>query len=121
MPQPPTKLRSKPGNRSVDIPSIAPETGQNFPEIVSKSDIGGIDALFQQAGLVRHRREKAAEGARRARFKSATPEELSPPPPVPAVAPNGVQWFPVPRWKKVPWLWHGFSTRRGGVSRTYCT
>ncbi|HEX4286388.1 MAG TPA: peptidoglycan editing factor PgeF [Terracidiphilus sp.] len=23
-------------------------------------------------------------------------------------------------WKKIPWLWHGFSSRRGGVSRAYC-
>jgi hypothetical protein len=41
------------------------------------------------------------------------------------VVPNGVQWLPVPGWdrsgrEKTSWLWHGFSTRKGGVSRAYC-
>ena len=36
------------------------------------------------------------------------------------MAPNGVQWLAVPAWDGIPWLWHGFSTRRGGVSRAYC-
>src|ERR1700686_1469884 len=121
MPQPPKIRRFEPGNRRADTRSIAPEIGQNFPETESESDIGQIDAQFQQAGLVRHRREKAAGVARRTHFERATPEELSPPRAVPAVAPNGVQWLPVPEWKKFPWLWHGFSTRQGGVSRTYCT
>jgi YfiH family protein len=31
-----------------------------------------------------------------------------------------VEWLPVPAWKRIPWLWHGFSTRRGGASRAYC-
>jgi hypothetical protein len=26
----------------------------------------------------------------------------------------------VPAWEKMNWLWHGFSTRRGGLSRAYC-
>jgi polyphenol oxidase len=117
MPQPPKKPRS---NRGANIGPIAPETGHNFPETGSKSNIGEIDALFQQAGLVRHRRKKAVGAARRARFKNATPGELSPPLPVPTLAPNGVQWLPVPGWKRIPWLWNGFSTRCGGVSRTYC-
>ena len=40
--------------------------------------------------------------------------------PTPRVAANGVGWLGVPGWQKVPWLWHGFSTRRGGASRAYC-
>jgi YfiH family protein len=39
---------------------------------------------------------------------------------VPALSANGVEWFPVPGWDEIPWLWHGFSTRRGGVTRAYC-
>jgi len=32
-----------------------------------------------------------------------------------------VEWLPVSRWnRRIPWLWHGFSTRREGVSRAYC-
>jgi polyphenol oxidase len=38
----------------------------------------------------------------------------------PEVAANGVEWVAVPGWKKMSWLWHGFSTRRGGVSRAFC-
>jgi polyphenol oxidase len=41
-------------------------------------------------------------------------------PPVPTIAANGVEWFPVPGWEEIQWLWHGFSTRRGGVTRAYC-
>ena len=40
---------------------------------------------------------------------------------MPVVARNGVEWLPVPGWVGVPWLWHGFSTRRGGVSQAYGT
>lgn len=40
---------------------------------------------------------------------------------LPAVAANGVEWFPVPGWDEIPWLWHGFSARRGGVTRAYST
>ena len=94
--------------------------GQKIPEFGSKSDIAGLDNLFATAGLVRSRREKPAGVARRSRFQPATPEELSPPAPTPAVAANGVQWLPVPGWNAIPWLWHGFSTRRAGVSRAYC-
>lgn len=51
---------------------------------------------------------------------SRSAKKPSPVPPVPRVAANGVQWLPVPAWEKLGWLWHGFSTRRGGVSRAYC-
>jgi copper oxidase (laccase) domain-containing protein len=53
-------------------------------------------------------------------FEHATPEELSQAEPVPRVAPNGVQWLPVPGWEKIHWLWLGFSTRKGGSSRAWC-
>ena len=38
----------------------------------------------------------------------------------PRVAANGVQWLGVPGWSRMGWLWHGFSTRKGGASRAYC-
>jgi YfiH family protein len=86
--------------------------------------------LFHKAGLVRNRRGTAsgeADQARldrarpdRARFDRATPEELSRAAPPPRVAPNGVQWLPVPGWERFPWLWQGFSTRKGGCSVAYC-
>jgi YfiH family protein len=99
--------------------SSGTETTQKSPEIESKSDIEGLDRPLEGAGLVRSRREKTAGVAKRARWP-LTPEELSPVPPPLRVSRNGVEWLPVPAWNDIPWLWHGFSTRRGGVSRTYC-
>jgi YfiH family protein len=54
------------------------------------------------------------------RLQRSTRQELIPPAPFPCIAPNGVQWLAVPAWEKMNWLWHGFSTRRGGLSRAYC-
>lgn len=42
-----------------------------------------------------------------------------PPRPTTRRAANGVAWLPIPGWN-LPWLWSGFSTRLGGVSRAYC-
>ena len=83
-----------------------------------------IDSLFQKAGLVRSLRGKTGGrlslGSRVELFDRAAAEELCQPAPTPRVAANGVEWLPVSGWKRIPWLWHGFSTRRGGVSRAYC-
>jgi hypothetical protein len=54
------------------------------------------------------------------RMKRSTQQELIPAAPLPCIAPNGVQWLAVPAWEKMNWLWHGFSTRRGGLSRAFC-
>jgi hypothetical protein len=87
--------------------------------------IKAIDKLFQQAGLVRNLRGNAAGVTRRMRFERAAQQELVSVAPVPSIAPNGVEWLAVPAWaksgrEKTSWLWHGFSTRRGGLSRAYC-
>ncbi len=82
--------------------------------------VKAIDAVFRQAGLVRNLRTKTEGVERRMQFERATAGELSRFPLDPRVASNGVQWLSVPRWDKTYWLWHGFSTRRGGVSRAYC-
>jgi YfiH family protein len=79
-----------------------------------------IDKLFETAGLVRNLRGNAAGVTRRVRQSRLTPEELVQPAPVPSVAANGVHLLKVPAWQKTGWLWHGFSTRRGGLSRAYC-
>ena len=87
-------------------------------------DLKAIDALFQGAGLVRSLRAKSGPGAlvraRSLKLDRAASEELSRPAPSPRIAANGVHWLPVPGWEKLPWLWHGFSTRMGGLSRAYC-
>lgn len=90
----------------------------------SKADPGpeiqAIDALFKHAGLKRSLRGKAAGVTLRMRMERADAQELTPPAPVPRLAANGVEWLAAPGWERMKWLWHGFSTRRGGVSRAYC-
>ena len=104
------------------------------PKTRPEADLQAIDALFEQAGLQSNLRGKAgvpgdrssslgwkASGVTlRMRFERAARQELIPSAPLPRVAPNGVEWLPVAGWEKINWLWHGFSTRRGGLSRVYC-
>lgn len=47
------------------------------------------------------------------------PEDLRPESAETVVAANGVEWVPAPVLRDLPWLWHGFATRRGGVSTAY--
>jgi YfiH family protein len=120
MPEPPEKRRSPASRKGTVTLPLVPEMSPKSHESASKNDIDGLDSLFANAGLIRSRRKKPAGVARRTRFQHVTPEELSPPPPVPRVSANGVEWLPVPTWNRIPWLWNGFSTRRGGFSRAYC-
>jgi YfiH family protein len=83
-------------------------------------EIEEIDALFEQAGLVRSRRGKPAGVTRRMRLERAAPQDLFRPCPAPSVAANGVHWLAIPGWERYGWLRHGFSTRQGGESRAYC-
>lgn len=89
-----------------------------------ESAIPETDALFVAAGLVRSLRGKRAAKPGEARFESADAEDFAVPAPVTRVASNGVEWLPVPEWdggwSRDKWLWSGFSTRRGGLSRAYC-
>jgi polyphenol oxidase len=82
-----------------------------------------VDAALGEAGLVRGRRRKStgrAQVARRPdRFERVAPEEVASTVPVTRRATNGVEWLPVPGWD-FPWLWSGFSSRKGGESRAYC-
>jgi YfiH family protein len=90
----------------------------------SDSDnLQAIDAAFKAAGLVRNRRGSPAgitSQLRQLRLARASKEELFVPALAPRAAANGVEWSQVPNWEKTKWLWHGFSTRRGGASRAYC-
>ena len=89
------------------------------PSSAPPRDVSTIDSWFATAGLVRSRRDKPANIRSRARFQEKAPEDLRPRPAATSRAPNGVEIVAVPPWKKLPWLWHGFSTRRGGVSLCY--
>ncbi len=67
---------------------------------------------------MRSQRRKPPARAHAARFDRSAPEELTHPAPVPCRAGNGVEWLPLPGWD-FPWLWSGFSTCKGGLSRAY--
>jgi hypothetical protein len=90
------------------------------PKSFQKEKIQAIDALFEHAGLKRNLRGAAAGVTHRMRFERAAQQDLASPVPEPQVAQNGVEWLAVPGWQRTNWLWHGFSTRRGGLSRVYC-
>ena len=83
------------------------------------TQIEEIDALFAHAGLTRSRHEKAPGIRARAKFQDKTSEELRPAPASTTRAANGVELVQVSGWNEIPWLWHGFSTRRCGVSTVY--
>ena len=85
----------------------------------SKQTVASIDAMFAIGGLVRNRRGTTLPAVRAARFDRAAQMELARPAPEPQTAANGAAWLPVPGWR-FSWLWSGFSTRIGGVSRAYC-
>ena len=85
----------------------------------SASALKAIDLRLSGAGLARSQRSRKARPALVRRFERTTLEELTAPAPVPRRAANGVEWLPVPGWN-LPWLWAGFSTRKGGLSRAYC-
>lgn len=84
----------------------------------STSALRAIDLRLAAAGLARGERGGNALPARDTRFERTTPEELAAPVPAPLRAANGVEWLPIPGWD-LPWLWAGFSTRKGGLSRAY--
>ncbi|MGO9435894.1 MAG: peptidoglycan editing factor PgeF [Terracidiphilus sp.] len=69
---------------------------------------------------MRSRQMNAVKIVRAPRLDRALREELAKPAPEPVIAPNGVHLLQVRQWKNLSWLWHGFSTRKGGVSRAYC-
>jgi len=84
---------------------------------VNVAAIRSIDAQLQKAGLTRTLRAEPVR-QRAGRLPSADAAALTPPAPAIRRSDNGVTWLRVPGWD-FPWLWSGFSTRLGGVSRTY--
>ena len=92
---------------------------QFSPNSPASLNLQAIDALFETGGLTRSRRTRPAGITRRLRSEPVLPEELLVTAPAPQVAANGVEWLAVPGWGRMGWLWHGFSTRRGGVTRAY--
>jgi polyphenol oxidase len=99
-------------------PSSRPKSSTS-PTPASR-EIAPLDALFQQAGLTHNPRRPRPRSPRPLRLDRSAPEELAPPVPIPRRAPNGVEWLPISGWN-LPWLCAGFSTRKGGLTRAYCT
>ena len=120
---------ASPSRIKISMPSSSPAKARHpaavkSPTASETKAVQEIDALFQAAGLVRNLRGKSAGVTRRVRMKRVAPEELSRPEPVPFIAPNGVQLLKIPAWnnpgrQNADWLWHGFSTRKGGLSHAY--
>ena len=93
---------------------------QKTSEQIATQQLADIDALFESVGLTRHRRNGKPNVLKRARQLVLTPEELKRP--LNAVhhsSAKGPHWLTVPGWEKHKWLWHGFTTRQGGVSTAY--
>jgi purine-nucleoside/S-methyl-5'-thioadenosine phosphorylase / adenosine deaminase len=87
------------------------------------SDLSALDARLRPAGLTRSTRrvpgpDHSPTFARVDKPGRIDHEELALPAPAAHLAANGVGWLPVLGWQ-FPWLWSGFSTRIGGVSRAY--
>jgi polyphenol oxidase len=94
----------------------------------TEQNLKEIDQAFETAGLVRNRRSTAAgitARLRGLRKDPASKEELMGAMPSPWTAPNCVDLLQIQHWGEYKqlkgWLWHGFSTRRGGASRAYCS
>jgi YfiH family protein len=81
-----------------------------------------IDALFAAAGLVSGPIEKAADGRKPTPSHNQgnkSPDDLRPAAAEPIHAGNGVEWVSAAGVNRIAWLWHGFSTRLGGMSTAY--
>jgi YfiH family protein len=98
-------------------PSPSSQTEQNLKE---------IDKTLSLAGLVRNRRATPAgitSRLRSARKDTVSKEELVSTAPDTRRSANGVELLQILPWVQNKhlkgWLWHGFSTRRGGLSRAY--
>ena len=97
------------------------------PSVKPDQNLQSIDDLCRKAGLVRNRRKSppgVTTRVRAPRQDAATQQELVLAAPIPTVLRNNVNLLQVPAWRDrksvSKWLWHGFSTRRGGTSRAYC-
>jgi polyphenol oxidase len=98
-------------------------------KLTSASALEAVDLRLSKAGLARTKRPQSSARPRKTpardkrpvrnpSFARNAPEELITPAPLPRRSANGVEWLPVPGWD-LPWLWAGFSTRKGGLSRAY--
>lgn len=100
---------------------------KSSPLSQTEQNLQKIDRILVNAGLVRKRRATPAgitTRLRSARKEAASKEDLASAAPETRRSQNGVGLLQIRPWLKnrdlKRWLWHGFSTRLGGVSRAYC-
>jgi len=103
------------------------KSSPSSPSSQTEQNLQEIDKVLANAGLVRTRRAKPAgirTRLRSTRKEAASKEELAGAAPETTRFANGVELLQIRAWLEnkdlKKWLWHGFSTRRGGVSRAYC-
>jgi len=97
------------------------------PSAQIEQNLKSIDEVLANAGLVRKRRSApggTSARSRSARKYTASSEELAVGKPGTTRFASGVELLQIRSWLEKKdlkrWLWHGFSTRRGGASRAYC-
>jgi purine-nucleoside/S-methyl-5'-thioadenosine phosphorylase / adenosine deaminase len=97
-----------------------------FSPSQTEQNLKDIDKTLSLAGLVRNRRTTPAgitSRLRSARREATSKEELVGAVPETGRSGNGVELLQIRRWLQnkdlKDWLWHGFSTRHGGVSHAY--
>jgi len=101
---------------TIDVVSVSP--ARHTKRHVS--NLQSADEIFDIGGLVQSRRGSFPAPFRPRRFADSVTDDLRPPVPTPLRSLNGAQFLQIRAWKRLPWLWHGFSTRLGGMSRAYC-
>lgn len=88
-------------------------------ELPLRPQIQALEALVAAGALARGRRRQRKRSAQPVPLEnpatSASPAETQ----KIRLVPNGVELIQIPGWENLDWLWHGFSTRHGGVSRAY--
>ena len=89
------------------------------PERPSREQIQAMDALTAAGGLARGRRHRGGASARASRQEAECHAPRNQQLTEAHYAVNGVQLLAVPQWREIDWVWHGFSTRRGGGSTAF--
>ncbi|HEV2136791.1 MAG TPA: peptidoglycan editing factor PgeF [Terracidiphilus sp.] len=88
-------------------------------ELRSREQIEAIDALIASGALARGSRRHGRLPSRGSQPEYPAAAAASPDQSEVSLASNGVELLETRQWRDLRWLWHGFSTRRGGGSRAY--
>lgn len=84
-----------------------------------RPQLKALDALVDAGALSRGRRQRKRKPLLANHVEPPAGSFAAPREPEIRVAANGVEWLQAPVFSDQGWLWHGFSTRTGGVGQTY--